>query len=104
MGHNFILNKIIYNIYYNCVYNMVFMSMFLSYLSYDIVFFIISYEMVLMRICILVISSGSGFKKDGLLRLIYYTLLGSIFTLLGSIFIIVLIGIVYNRGIKIIIL
>ena len=65
--------------------------MILCYVSYDIVFFIISYECILIRITILVISSGSSGSKCGIIMLLYYTLIGSVFLIYLLLFLHVLI-------------
>jgi len=70
----YILNKLISNL--------IMVSMLLSYVSYDVVFFIISYEVILIRISILVMTSGSSGRKEGIIRLLYYTLFGSIFLII----------------------
>lgn len=69
ISYNFILNKVIYGV--------IFISMYLTYISYDIIYFIVCYEIILVRITALIISTGSSMKKDGLLRLLYYSLFGS---------------------------
>lgn len=81
ISYNYVLNRIIYN--------MIFISMYLTYISYDIIYFIVCYEMILVRISVLVISAGSSLKKEGLLKLMYYTLI-------GSVFLIVLIGLILS--------
>lgn len=74
IGKLLILNRVILN--------MIFISLLISILSYDILNFIIYYEFILIPISILVISSGSYCKKEGIIWLLYYTIIGSLFIIL----------------------
>lgn len=80
IGRLYIINKIIYML---CN-----ISMILCYVCYDIVFFIISYECILIRITVLVISSGSSGSKCGIIMLLYYTLIGSVFLIVLMLYVI----------------
>ena len=53
------------------IYTIIFISLVISILSYDIISFIIYYEFILIPISILIISSGSLYKKEGIILLLY---------------------------------
>jgi NADH:ubiquinone oxidoreductase subunit 4 (subunit M) len=58
--------------------SIVIVSMGLSFSIIDILYFTICYEWVIIRITMLIITSGSSRKKDGVIKLLYFTLVSSI--------------------------
>lgn len=74
-----VMTRIIQSLISNKILSsIVIVSMGLSFSIIDILYFTICYEWVIIRITMLIITSGSSRKKDGVIKLLYFTLVSSI--------------------------
>ena len=70
----------------NIISFLLFIFIFLVFITLNLLLFIIFYEFILIPLTILIINKGSKYKKEGLLRLYFYTLISSIFFIIYIIY------------------